>query len=155
MDPIGSPICAHAPPPPPTCSIESLEITTSGVLVQATDWSLTHGYIYISATLVGLEPTTFECHLKPLTRSPMRYPLRHRAHTVGYDPISLSLFLKGLYKHGKWEQNQWDPQGVFTSNLESDPLCQKSGALVLATDWSLTHIHLYKCDSGGTRTHNL
>ena len=31
------------------------------------------------ATLVGLEPTTFELHLKCLTRSPTRYPLRHRA----------------------------------------------------------------------------
>ena len=35
------------------------------------------------ATLVGLEPTTFELHLKCLTRSPMRYPLRHRASCLG------------------------------------------------------------------------
>ena len=32
-----------------------------------------------NATPVGLEPTTFESPLKCLTRSPMRYPLRHGA----------------------------------------------------------------------------
>ena len=34
-------------------------------------------FIKRKATLVGLEPTTFEC--LRLSRSPMRYPLRHRA----------------------------------------------------------------------------
>ena len=37
------------------------------------------------ATLVGLEPTTFEC--LHLSRSPMRYPLRHRARQL--DPSAL------------------------------------------------------------------
>ncbi len=33
-------------------------------------------------TLVGLEPTTFESLLIRATRSPMRYPLRHRVLQV-------------------------------------------------------------------------